>query len=162
MSHESDNQPMPIRIAGFNVIELTAGLVIIGIGIATIIASQSFGLGTTRNVGPGALPMLIGGLLVVMGAGVILEGRTSLTPMPEVPWRALLSISLGLGAFGLLIERAGAIAAIAALIILSSFAEQKFRPVAVVGISVFAIGFAALLSWAFYGALTIDLLPRSR
>ena len=162
MSHDSDNQKMPVRTAGFNVIELTGGLVIVGIGIATVIASHSFGLGTARNVGPGALPMLIGGLLVVLGVGIILEGRTSLTPMPDLPWRALLSISLGLTAFGLLIERAGAIAAIAALIFLSSFAEQKFRPVAIIGISMFAIGFAALLSWAFYGALTLDLLPRSR
>ena len=79
MSHDSDNQKMPVRTAGFNVIELTGGLVIVGIGIATVIASHSFGLGTARNVGPGALPMLIGGLLVVHG-GLCYQSHSASQP----------------------------------------------------------------------------------
>jgi hypothetical protein len=152
----------PVRIAGFNVVELVGGMALVIAGISAAIVAQGYGLGTARNVGPGMFPMLLGATLALIGVGVVLEGRTSATLLPEIPWRPIIAISLGLAAFGLLVERAGAIAAVASLIFLAGLAEKKLRLVTLAGIAVVTVGFTAVLGWAFYGALTLDLLPRSR
>jgi hypothetical protein len=152
----------PVHIAGFNAVELVGGLVLVTLGAAAAIVSHRYGLGTMRNVGPGMFPMLLGATLALLGLGVVLEGRTSTTVLPRIPWRPIIMISAGLAAFGLLVERAGALAAVVSLIFLSGLADDRFRPVTLAAIAVATVGFTAMLGWAFYGALTLDLLPRSR
>lgn len=157
-----EERRVPVRVAGFNVVELVGGLILIVAGASAAIVAQRYGLGTARNVGPGMFPMLLGATLALLGLGVVIEGRTSSTLLPQIPWRPIITISLGLAAFGFLVERAGAIAAVVSLIFLAGLAEEKFRPVTLIAIAAVTVGFTAMLGWAFYGALTLDLLPRSR
>ena len=149
----------PVRIAGFNVVELVGGGVLSAVGIAAAIASANYGLGTLRQVGPGMFPMCLGIVLALMGVAVIFDGRRSMSVAPRAPWRPILAICAGLAAFGLLVERMGAIAAIVGLVVLVGFAEPKSRPKTLAGIALAAIAFMSVLAWAFYGAVNIQLLP---
>lgn len=149
----------PVRIAGFNVVELVGGAILSLVGIAAAVASADYGLGSLRQVGPGMFPMCLGIVLALMGVAVIFDGRRSMSVAPKAPWRPILAICAGLAAFGLLVEEMGAVAAIVGLVVLVGFAEPKYRPKTLAGIALAAIIFMAILAWAFYGAVNIQLLP---
>ncbi|MCA0873566.1 hypothetical protein LCL97_22265 [Seohaeicola saemankumensis] len=76
---------MAHRIAGFNTLELAAGLIVFGAGIVVAVESMSYPMGSLRNVGPGIFPMLLGLVLAALGLAIVLEGRISDAAAPPVP-----------------------------------------------------------------------------
>lgn len=153
-----DTKP-PHKIAGFNTLELAAGLIIFALGLIVAVESLSYPFGTLRNVGPAIFPMLLGFILAALGLTIVFEGRSSLAVAPLVPWRAVLAICASLGAFALLIDRAGAYVAIFALIFLAGLAERTFRPVTLFCVSLALCAFITALVMGFRGIVNIDLLP---
>ncbi|WP_158966698.1 tripartite tricarboxylate transporter TctB family protein [Chachezhania sediminis] len=149
----------PHRIAGFNTLELAAGLVIVALGLLVVFESLNYPWGSLRNVGPGIFPFLLGIVLAGLGIAVIFEGRLSDAVAPVVPWRAMLAICAGLGAFAYLIDRAGAFVAIFALIFLSGFAERRYRPLPLLFTALGLCAFVAALVLGFRGVVNMTLLP---
>ncbi|ASM74996.1 MULTISPECIES: tripartite tricarboxylate transporter TctB family protein [Roseobacteraceae] len=149
----------PHRIAGFNTLELAAGLIILVLGIVVTVESLTYPFGSLRNVGAAIFPMLLGILLSLLGLAVIIEGRLSQAIAPTVPWRALLSICASLASFALLIDRAGAFVAIFALVFLAGLADRTFRPLTLFCVSVALCAFVAALVMGFQGIVNIDLFP---
>lgn len=149
----------PRRIAGINGVELVAGALIAALGITVVLVAPSFGLGSMMRVGAGALPFLIGVALIAVGIAVAIEGRSMKTTVPPLPWRPVLSISAGIGAFALLIEPAGIYVATVALIVCSGFAERQLRPATLALIALALCLFVAFLIWVFGGALVLPRLP---
>lgn len=148
-----------VRVFGFNVVDLAGGALLVLLGLGAAWEASSYGLGELRNIGPGFFPMALGFVLAGFGVAVMLEGRLSTAVLPPMPWRALGSISIGLLLFGLLLERAGAVVAIFALIFGAGLAERTFRPLHLLGISIALSIFMALLAYFFRGVVTVDLLP---
>ena len=153
-----DTKP-PHRIAGFNTLELAAGLLIFLVGVVVAVESLTYPFGTLRNVGPAIFPMLLGLILAALGLAVVFEGRVSLAVAPRVPWRAVLAICASLGAFALLIDSAGAYVAIFALIFLSGLADRPYRPVTLLCVALALCVFITALVMGFRGIVNIDLLP---
>ncbi|WP_121062393.1 tripartite tricarboxylate transporter TctB family protein [Chachezhania antarctica] len=153
-----DTRP-PHRIAGFNTLELAAGLIIFVVGLIVAFESLSYSFGTLRNVGPAVFPMLLGFTLAALGLAIVFEGRTSLAVAPYVPWRAVLAICAALGAFALLIDTAGAYVAIFALIFLAGLADRPFRPVTLLCVALGLCAFITALVLGLRGIVNIDLLP---
>lgn len=154
-----EDEPAPHRIAGFNTLELAAGLVILALGLIVAGESLTYPFGTLRNVGPAIFPMLLGIILAALGLTVILEGRVSRAVAPGVPWRAILAICASLASFALLIDRAGAYVAIFALIFLAGLADRTFRPVTLLIVALCLCAFITALVTGFRGIVNIDLLP---
>lgn len=152
--------PEPRRIKGFNVLDLIGGGLLVGLGVAVVIIASRYSLGSLRNIGPGMFPLLLGVVVVALGFAVMLEGRVSNARLARVPVRAALSISAGLGAYAFLIQPAGAIAAIFALILLGGLAEQRPRFVELILLASGLTAFMAIMLWAFPGMMPVTLLPR--
>lgn len=150
---------MAHRIAGFNTLELAAGLIVFGAGIVVAVESMSYPMGSLRNVGPGIFPMLLGLVLAALGLAIVLEGRISDAAAPPVPWRAILAICASLGSFALLIDRAGAYVSIFALIFLAGLAERQFRPLTLTAVALSLCAFVTALVLGFRGIVNMDLLP---
>lgn len=160
MSMTNPDEPnTPKKIAGFNTVELAAGVVVLIAGLVVALESTTYAMGTMRNVGPGIFPMLLGILLAMLGIAIIFEGRVSEVVAPNVPWRAILAICASLGSFALLIDRAGAFVAIFALIYLAGLADKSFRPVTLGIVSCALCAFITALVLGFRGIVNIDLLP---
>jgi hypothetical protein len=125
--------------------DVWAGLMLIGIGAASIWLARDYAFGTSLRMGPGYFPTVLGGVLVVFG--LILLGR-GLRAKEEIEggWsiRALLIVPLSFVLFGALIDSAGFVPALAVLIFGSAAAsrEFQFREVALLAIvlTVFSIG----------------------
>ncbi len=148
-----------VRLYGFNVVDLGGGALLILLGLAAAYEASSYGLGELSNIGPGFFPATLGFVLAGFGVAVMLEGPLSTAVLPPLPWRALGAIAGGLLLFGVLLERAGAVVAIFALIFVAGLAEKTFRPLHLLGIAIVLSIFMALLAYFFRGVVTVDLLP---
>ncbi|HEX2825799.1 MAG TPA: tripartite tricarboxylate transporter TctB family protein [Burkholderiales bacterium] len=106
-----------------------AGLMFIGFGILAIFVARGYPMGSAMRMGPGYFPTYLGAISVVLGA--ILTGRSYRVDGEGTGrWglRALLWLSAAFAGFGLLIEAAGFVFALLALIVASSLAGRDTRP----------------------------------
>lgn len=96
--------------------------------------SQDYTLGTSREMGPGYLPLVLAGCLGVLGAILIVQSFFGQREAAEnIFSRPLVVILASTSLFGLLLRPTGVIVAILALVIGASFAhpEQRFSHVIV-------------------------------
>src|ERR1700754_2652406 len=71
-SHWGTNVSLRVRIHSKN--DVAAGALFAAIGIATIATASDYPLGTMRSIGPGYFPILIGGVLALLGAAIGFHG----------------------------------------------------------------------------------------
>lgn len=117
-----------MRIAGINSTELMGGVATIAVGAFALVEAMNYQIGTLRQMGPGYFPMSLGVVMLALGIAIIVEGLRSDAQPPEPPaYRSLLFVPAGVGAFGVLIERAGLVPASVALVLLASCAEARLR-----------------------------------
>ena len=146
--------------------DLLAAAMFMAVGVGAVWIAADYPVGTMRRLGPGALPLGLGVLLLASGMGLalqaLLRARTDprwqgepLLKLPKRPSihviRSTLCVVTGLGLFGLLVRPAGLFLATATLVLVSSRAEAGtpiigslalavIIPAACVGIFVYGIG----------------------
>jgi len=138
-----------------------AGLMFIGFGVLAIVVARNYPMGSVMRMGPGYFPTYLGAIMIVIGA--ILAGRAFRIEgerMGQVGWRPLVWLSAAFAAFGLLIEEAGFVLALLALIVSSSLAGRDTRILELVFLIVVLIGGSVALF--IYGLeLPYQLFPWS-
>lgn len=105
-----------------------SGLVFILIGLAGLVLSSGYALGTAGRMGPGYFPTVLGGMLVLVGLASML--RSLLCPGPEIgkfAIRKAFFVLLSTVLFGLLARGAGLAVAIVLVVLASGLASVKFR-----------------------------------
>jgi hypothetical protein len=125
------------------------GLMLMAIGVAAIVVARDYPLGTALRMGPGYFPTGLGALLIVFGVWVFVSGLRNPERI-EGGWslRALVVLPLAFALFGLLIEHAGFVPALAVLIVASAAASPTFRPLEVMLLTiVLTIGCVAIFIW---------------
>jgi hypothetical protein len=136
--------------------EFWLGIVYLLLGAAGIWYALGYPMGTAARMGPGYLPSLISGLLLVFGAvSLIRSVRLSGEPIGSIAFRPLLCVLGGVLAFGILAERAGLVVAISVLVLASAAASPEFRFQwsAIIGL----IGFIAFCALVFVKGLGVPL-----
>jgi hypothetical protein len=106
-----------------------AGLMFVAFGILAVVVARNYPMGSALRMGPGYFPTYLGAIMIVIGA--IMTGRAYRIEGEGIGrwgWRPLLWLSAAFAGFGLLIERAGFVLALLALIIASSLAGRDTRP----------------------------------
>lgn len=122
--------------------DVWAGLMLIGIGAATMLIARNYPFGTALRMGPGYFPVILGGLLIVFGLAILAYGLRSREKIAG-SWslRALIILPLSLVLFGVLMEHAGFVPAMMVLIFGSATASTEFKFAQVL---LFSIGLTAL------------------
>lgn len=138
-----------------------SGVMFIACGLAFAGFAQEYDMGTAQRMGPAFFPTILGGLLVVLGAVVAIQGLAAETLDGKIEKFHFGPLAWVLGAvvaFGLLLRPAGLVVALVALIGISSFGSHEFRARDTV---LLAIGLCALVMAVFiYGlGLTIPVWP---
>jgi hypothetical protein len=140
------------------VTDIMAGLIFVAFGLAFAIASLRYELGTPLRMGPGYFPLVLGGILVLLGlltvgkgltAGAGAEGR-----LGNVPWRALVLIVVAVLFFGLTGRGLGIVPATAVTALLTALASYRTGILAAVAI---AAGLTVLCVLVFVLALQLRL-----
>lgn len=113
--------------------ESLLGCVLAGLGVGVAWEASHYTLGTTREMGPGYFPLVLGGLLACIG--LVLLARSAACARTAPPRAALAAlrrshlwpVALALLGFGLVVEHAGLFLSTAGLVFASSAAGQAFR-----------------------------------
>ncbi|MBI5581139.1 MAG: tripartite tricarboxylate transporter TctB family protein [Deltaproteobacteria bacterium] len=105
-----------------------AGMMFLGTGVGAMIVARHYPFGTTLSMGPGYFPMVLGGMLVVFGAFILLRGLRKKEKI-QGSWslRALIILPLSVLGFGTLMNLAGFIPALAAVVVLSAASSREFK-----------------------------------
>jgi len=129
-----------------------SGLMLIAIGGGAVFIARNYQFGSSLRMGPGYFPTILGGALVMFGVYFIIQGLRAGAEKIDgtLSLRALIILPLSLVLFGLLIDRAGFIPAMLALIISSSTASSQFKLVEVL---LFAVFMTAMCVVVFIWAL---------
>lgn len=108
--------------------DLLAGLMFCAFGIGAAIIAYGYEFGSPARMGSGFFPVVVGALVAAMGLILVVRAiiwPQGSEPIAHIPLRPFLFISVAIIAFGLLIEDAGLVAALAALIVVARFAGRE-------------------------------------
>ncbi len=105
-----------------------AGLMFMGTGATAMFIARDYAFGSTLRMGPGYFPSMLGGVLIVFGIAIMIKGlRRSEKIQGNWSVRALIVLPLSLAVFGILMEKAGFLPAMAALVFGSAAAGREFK-----------------------------------
>ena len=108
--------------------DIVAGTLFVLIGACALLAGRGYPVGSAMRMGPGYFPMLLGWLLIVLGAlvGVRAVRRSDWQPVAW-SWKPLAWISASILLFGFLMPRFGLVPALAMLFPVAAAAGREFR-----------------------------------
>ena len=118
--------------------DLWASVMYIGTGALGMWIARDYPFGSALRMGPGYFPTVLGGIMVVMGIYVLVLGLRKDHEKIQGNWsiRALIVLPISMIAFGILMEEAGFIPAMAALIPISAAAGRDFKWLEVVPLTI--------------------------
>ena len=124
-----------------------AGLMFIAFGMtAMVIALMNYQFGTAVRMGPGYFPTVLGGILVALGVFVLLESLVIEGPkIADFHLRPLLLITVGLLAYGYLMQPLGLMLSTALMVFISAAGGHEFKWKEVTVLSVVLITFSVLV-----------------
>jgi hypothetical protein len=142
-----------------------SGLLFMAVGIGFAWGATSYKIGEASRMGPGYFPLLLGGLLALVGLVVTFQSLVIETedgdPVGSIAWKPLFFIILSNFMFGVLLgglpviglPHMGLMAAIFALVFISALAGEEFRLKEVI---VLAVVLAGLSYTAFIWLLSLQ------
>ncbi|HQZ11525.1 MAG TPA: tripartite tricarboxylate transporter TctB family protein [Devosia sp.] len=129
----------------FDRANLLCGLVFIAFGAFFGIQSLGMEIGTALRMGPGYFPLVLSGVLVLVGLIIIVQAtQVKGEPIGPIAWRGALFILPAPILFGLTIRPLGFVVALLITASVAAFASRRMKPhwalVLVLAITVFAVG----------------------
>jgi hypothetical protein len=111
-----------------------AGLMFIGFGLAAIVISRDYPMGSAMRMGPGYFPTWLGGIMMLIGAVITaMSTRIQGEGISGFAWRPMFTLFIAFLVYGVAMgNNLGFIPSIALVIIISSLAIPGFRPVELV------------------------------
>jgi hypothetical protein len=134
--------------------DLTTGAIFIAIGLFFGVSTLvELPIGQPNRMGPGFFPIAVSGLLILVGAAVILRSfRPGEIAAGPIPWRAILVLLPMPVLFGATIRGLGLVPCVFLVSFISTFASRRatFRSALIL-----AVGLTILCSVVFYFVLRL-------
>jgi hypothetical protein len=127
-----------------------SGIMLIAIGGGALYFGRDYPFGTALRMGAGFFPLMLGAILVLFGVFFAVRGARSGDKI-EGNWslRALIILPLAFLLFGLLMQYAGFVPALFALVVGSAVAGTEFKLIEVLLLAAFLTAICvALFIWA--------------
>lgn len=111
----------------FNKSDVGAGAIFIAIGLFFgLMTLSGLEIGTARRMGPGYFPIVLSGILIVLGIAVAAKGlNQDDTPRGPLPWRGLIVLLSVPVIFGFLIRPLGMAPVLLITTFVTSFASRR-------------------------------------
>lgn len=140
--------------------DILAGGIFVLLGLAFALGALAYDLGTPLRMGPGYVPLALGGLLAGLGVLVIVKGFVAGEgdDIGQVEWRALILIMAAMLFFGVTVRGLGVVGALFGTSLLAALARSSTKlwealviAVALTALSVFIFIFALQLRLPLVG-----------
>ncbi len=142
--------------------DTVAGLFFAAIGLVFVLGSADLPMGEASRMASGYFPRLLGYCLIFLGSVISIKGTFSEKKPREVIYRFAVVKALILGiallAFAFLLEPAGLLIALSALVFISSLASEK-RTLKEALMLTAAIDLLVVVIFIWGIGLEVDLLP---
>jgi hypothetical protein len=89
--------------------DLIGGLVMMAIGIFAVVYAQRYDMGQLQRMGPGYFPIMLGGLLAILGFFIALPALFRQGTRVHIEWKSLLWVLASILLFAGLLETLGLI-----------------------------------------------------
>lgn len=137
-----------------------SGVMFAAFGLAFVVLSRQYDMGTAARMGPAYFPAVLGALLMLLGIAIAIKGLRSniRTVVDRFHFRPLVLVLGAVVAFGLLLRPAGLLVALTALVLLSSLGSEESR---LRDTALLTVGLAVLVLIVFIHSLgmTVPVLP---
>lgn len=136
--------------------DLAGGAAVSIIGVFFLVtATRQLDIGSAFQMGPGYFPMMLGGILALLGVLQIIRsfGRSTST-FGTVPWRAIVLTCLGPIIFGLTIEGLGLVPSLALTVVAAALASDEVNIKRLTALTIAITVFCVLL---FHFALSLSI-----
>lgn len=136
--------------------DILAGSIFIALGGAFALGALAYNIGTPLRMGPGYVPLALGGILVALGAAIIIKGFIAGEgeEIGFVDVRAVVLIVAAVLFFGITVRGLGVIGALFGATLLAALARSRTSWVTAI---VIAAGITALSVVVFIFALRLRL-----
>lgn len=121
-----------MRLAGLSVPNLVGGGFLFFVGAIVALEATSFPIGQLNQMGPGYMPLVLGLLLAALGLAVVFQTERTAGALPKVRPRAVLSIVAAMIGFALSVVYLGIVPATFVVVVLGSYADERFKPLTAV------------------------------
>jgi hypothetical protein len=117
---------------------LLCGAIFIGFGVFFAVQSLGLDIGNAFRMGPGYLPLILAGILILLGLVIVIQGFRGKgeEAVQHIAWRGMLFILPAPIFFGLTVRGLGFVPAIFFTALIASFASAKMRPLHAFAVSV--------------------------
>jgi hypothetical protein len=117
--------------------DILAGAIFIVIGVAFVVGSLGYELGTLLRMGPGYFPLVTGGVLAVLGLIILVKGLVAgeVIEFGRIPWRSVILIVAAILFFGLTVRGLGFVPSVAVTALLTALASYRIRLVTAVAVA---------------------------
>lgn len=127
--------------------EILGGVLLMGFGLAFATYGWShYSLGSLGRMGPAMFPVASGLLLVVLGMLQAIWGWLHRAERADIRLRPLVFVVLGIASFALLIGTMGLLPSVISVVVISSFAEDTPRPLALLVLA----SVLCLIAWLIF------------
>jgi Tripartite tricarboxylate transporter TctB family len=136
--------------------DLLAGATFIGFGLAFAVGAATYDVGSALRMGPGYFPLVLGGLLALLGVVIIVKGTVAGEDeaIGPIPWKAAAVITGAILFFGATIRDLGVVPSTFVTALVAGFAGRRPGVVAPV---VIALGLTLASYVIFVWALQLTL-----
>jgi len=112
-------------------------------------------IGTAFRMGPGYFPLILGGVLVLLGVAIAVKAFfVASGPIEDLAWRGMLLIGLSPVIFGLTVRPLGLVPAIALSTLVGAVSSTRMRPLLAFGLT---IGLTIFCVLVFYFGLGLPM-----
>jgi len=108
--------------------DLLSGLLFAAIGLAAMIIARGYHFGTAMDMGPGYFPVLLGGIVALIGLAIVAQALIrpdGSEPVDGWEVRPLICVLAAVLGFGFLIETWGLIASVVVLILVARLVDPE-------------------------------------
>lgn len=127
----------------FDTTNVICGAFFILAGVIFAWQSLQVDLGSWLRIGPGGMPLVLSGLLILLGAVILLSAlREAGEPVGVIAWRGILFITLAPIIFGLTVRGLGFVGAVFITALFACFASFKLKPLAAFALAIALAAFS--------------------
>jgi putative tricarboxylic transport membrane protein len=104
-----------------------AGLIFLAIAGIFALGIPELPIGTSLRMGPGYFPLVLILLLTAFGLGILINGlRSKGEPIGDIPWRALILITIAIVFFGFTLRGLGLVPSLAITVLITTFGSRQW------------------------------------
>lgn len=119
------------------------GVMFIAIAAIALYVGRGYSLGTAGRMGPGYFPMVLGGLLALIGLILVVRSFIIVgTPVERIMLAPLALITVSVVLFGALLAHLGLVISLVILVVVCALAGRQSKPLEVAGLAIVLTAFS--------------------